>query len=387
MSIFYRNREPADEQRSLTLPDVWQRFAQTNYASVDPTSGFTAMQSVAVFSTADLAASLVSELPAEVMSGLVKRSTPWNIDDPGDDGRGREDWVYRLVMSWMLRGNAYGAENSWDSRFRPLSFDLLSPLDVSAQVVDNQPQWYVKGQRLEGDKLDSFRHLRVNPQPGMLLGQSVIEAHATSIGVSLRASRFGDQWFRDGAHPSGMLVNKAPLNNVDAETAKKRLKDITQGTRDPLVLGEGWDYKALQVTPNESQFLETMRYSEAQCARMFGPGFAEIMGYETGGSMTYANVVDRRQDLLVLSLNKWVRRVERVLTSLLPPSSQVVKLNREALLEATTLERYQAHKLALDGGWMLPSEVRLIEDMPPVDGIDDRKPNSQGVTSGNAAQS
>ena len=100
-----------------------------------------------------------------------------------------------------------------------------------------------------------------------------------------------------------------------------------------------------------------------------------------------ANVSDRDLFMAKYSLNKWIRRVERVLTSLLPPSTQVVKLNREGLLEATTLQRYQAHKLALDGGWMLPSEVRTIEDLPPIAGIDDRKPNSasSGVTSGNAA--
>ena len=389
MSIFYRTREPKpDVQRSMTMPDIWKQYARVNYANVDPTAGFTSMQSVAVWSTADFIASVVSELPAEVFAGKRKRSTPWNIDDPGDDGMGREDWLYRVMMSWLIRGNLYGADNSWDARgLHPLSFSVLSPLDVTAQVVDSQPQWYFKGQRLEGAKLDDFRHVPVFTQPGVLLGQSVVEAHATSLGVSLRSAQFGDQWFRDGAHPSGMLVNKAPLDNVDAENAKRRLIDATQGSLEPLVLGEGWDYKNLQVSPNESQFLETQKYSEAQCARMFGPGFAEVLGYESGGSMTYSNVNDRDLFLAKYSLNKWIRRVERLLSSLLPPSTQVVKLNREGLLEATTLQRYQAHKLALDGGWMLPSEVRDIEDLPPIPGIDDRKPNSQGVNSGNAAQS
>lgn len=388
MSIFDRRRPEPDVQRSFELPELVRNALVQNYANVDPASGLTAMQSVATFSTADLIASLVSELPAEVMAGIRRRSTPGNIDDPGGDGSGREDWVYRLVMSWLLRGNTFGNETSWDTRSgRATTVDLLAPDKVRPQVVGDELQWYVNGQRLEGSRLAEFRHWRVNPQPGYVLGLSVVEQHAVSIGISLRSAQFGDQWFKEGAHPSAALVNKARLDDVDAEKAKRRLMAATQGSREPLVLGEGWDFKALQLSPNESQFLETQRYSEAQCARMFGPGFAEILGYETGGSMTYANVVDRRQDLLVLSMNKWIRRVERILTSLLPPSTQTVKLNREALLEATTLQRYQAHKLALEGGWMLPSEVREIEDLVPVAGIDDRKPNTQGVTSGNAAQS
>lgn len=370
------------------MPEVWRQFAQTNYSNLDPASGLVALQSVATMSTADLVASLVSELPADVMSGKSKRPTPWNIEDPGDDGAGREDWLYRLIMSWLIRGNAFGAETSWDARTgRALSVDLLSPTEVRPQKVGDEVQWYHKGARIEGEKLTEFRHWPVNRQPGVLLGLSVVEQHAVSIGISLRSAQFGDQWFRDGAHPSGLLTNKARLDDVDAEQAKRRLKEVTQGNRDPLVLGEGWEYKALQLSPNESQFLETQKYSEAQCARMFGPIFAELLGYESGNSMTYANVVERRQDVLVLSINKWIRRAERVLSSLLPPSTQRVKLNREALLEATTLQRYQAHGLSM--AWKTINEIREIEGDPPIAGGDviAKTPSSQGVTSGNAAQS
>ena len=390
MSLFRRRPEPVDAQRSFELPEVFQRFIQQNYATVNPAAGNTALQSVAVWATADLIASLVSELPADVYANGRKRpgAIPENIQYPSA-GQRREDWLYQLIMSWTLRGNAYGFGSSWDSRTgRARTVDLLAPSNVSAQDgPDGTAQWYYKGQRLEGSRLNEFVHRRVNPQPGQLLGLSVIEAHAVSIGVSLRSAQFGDQWFKDGAHPSGMLVNAKPLTEVQAATAKARLKDIMQGSRDPLVLGEGWDYKDIQVSPEESQFIETQRYSEAQCARMFGPGFAEIMGYETGGSMTYANVVDRRQDLLVLSMNKWIRRADRILTELLPPSTQTVRLDRDALLEATTLQRYQAHALALQ--WRPVNEIREIEDLPPIAGGDVlTKTNSpQGVTSGNAAQS
>mgnify|MGYP000337759571 FL=1 len=104
-------------------------------------------------------------------------------------------------------------------------------------------------------------------------------------------------------------------------------------------------------------------HSEAQCARIFGPGVAEILGYESGGSMTYSNVTERRADLLVLALNRWIRRVERILSSLLP-NPQYVRMNRAALLESTTLARYQAHALA--GPWKAINEIRDDEDMAPV---------------------
>jgi len=392
MSLF---RRPQPEDRAV-FPAPQYQFASYlnsgNFATIDAASGDTSLQSVAVRSTADLIASLTSELPAEIFANGSKRkgSTPDNILDPGGDGRGREDWLYRVIMAEALRGNCYGFENSWDSLGRAKTVDLLNPDDVTLVPTGKAFDWYVRGVKVEGEFLRQFKHWRANPIAGRELGLSVVQAHAVSIGTTLSAARYGKQWFEDGAHPSGMLVNQAEIDSTQAAAAKALFNTAMQGSREPLVIGKGWEYKPIQVTAEESQFLATQRFSEAQCARMFGPGFAEIMGYETGGSMTYANVVDRRQDLLVLSMNKWVRRAERILTELLPPSTQVVKLNREALLEATTLQRYTAHKLALDGGWMLPSEVREIEDLPPVDGINDRKPatattNPQGAPNGNAA--
>ena len=152
-----------------------------------------------------------------------------------------------------------------------------------------------------------------------------------------------------------------------------------RGTRDPVVLGKGWSWDEIQISPEESQFLQTAGMSGAQCARIFGPGFAELLGYETKSSMTYSNIVDRRQDILVLSMNKWFRRYERIL-SLFTPPDQWVEINRDAMLEATTLQRYQAHKVALDGAWRTINEVREIEHLKPVDWGNEPWTKSAGST-------
>lgn len=355
-------RPPADvpEERSaayvqaLPLP-----FGDYSDIAVTPS---TAQQSVAVRSTVDLIASLASELPVVVSNGSRTVPTPENIKDPGGDGKGREDWVYCAVSSWCLTGNVYGVETSWDRLGRTATVDLVHPDDVSVAVFDGAARWYIRGQLV--DRPDMLAHWRVNPAPGRLLGLSPIEQHAASVGISLSATRFGRQWFQDGAHPSGMFRNTVTdLSPAQAAEVKARLLSLQRGTREPLVMGKGWEFSDIQISPEESQFLETAGFSEAQCARIFGPGFAEILGYPTGGSMTYSNIVDRRQDLLVLSLNKWLRRTERVLTSL-APDGWSVSLNREALLEATTLQRYQAHSASLT--WKTVNEIRATEGLAPV---------------------
>jgi len=59
--------------------------------------------------------------------------------------------------------------------------------------------------------------------------------------------------------------------------------------------------------------------------------------------------------------------------------SSTVTGTSSGFVRATLLDRYQAHKLGIEAGWLLRSEVRELEDRPPMAGIDDRPPPEVGV--------
>jgi HK97 family phage portal protein len=354
-----------------------------NYDTIEPTRGETALQSVAVGASCDLICSLISEMPIDIFSGTgadrTPKSTPGYLLDPGGDGYGLEDWIAQVLMSWLLRGNMFGNVLGRAPSGYMTQVQLWHPDLVSGWVTgDGSLQWSFLGQPVTNTR--DMLHLRVNPIPNRVWGMSMIAAHAATIGLNLTGTQFGLQWFRDGAHPSGILQNtEIDLSDANVvKTAKERFMAAVRGNREPVVLGKGWKFDQIQINPEESQFLETNRYSAAECARMFGPGMAEILGYETGGSLTYVTVEGKSVHLSVYTLNKWMRRIERLLTSMLP-RGQYAKLNRKALLETTTLDRYQAHQIALRNRWETVNEVRDDEDMTPVDW--GNKPNELGPPS------
>jgi HK97 family phage portal protein len=371
---------PRAEQRSTltgVTPVTLQgfNFAALTLPEVTETA---ATQSVAIRTSIDLICSLSSELPIHVYRGdghdRVQLNLPRHLADPGDTGQGLEDWVYSLLQSWLYRGNAYGRITDRLANGNPARVELFHPDDVTVQIESGRPVWFINGSPAPDQS--AILHRRANAVPGRVLGLSPIQEHATQIGATLAAARFGNQWFRDGAHPSAMLVNtEATIDAQQASIVKDRWMGLFRGSREPAVLGRGWEYKPISVTAEESQFLETMRYSETQCARIFGPGVAEILGYETGHSLTYTTVVDRRSDLLAFTLNKWLRRVERLLTDMLP-APQYIRFDRDALLESATLARYEAHAKALQNRWKTVNEVRDDEDMAPVPWGDE--PNETG---------
>lgn len=370
MGLFW-NRSQGDGQRSALAP-IWAGLPtnlqhRSNFATVDPASFAGSLQSVAIGSTVDLICSLGSELPIDVYRGegadRTKIKAPSYFADIAGDGHGTADWVYQVLQSWAMRGNLYGQILERASSGYPTQAGLYFPDLVSLTDIMGDLTWYANGQ--EVTDVYNFLHRRVMPATGTVLGMSPIANHASTIGISLSATQFGRQWFTDGAHPSALLTSEQDLDEAKATTAKSRFVSALRGKREPLVLGNGWKYQAIQINPEESQFLQTQGYSEAQCARIFGPGFAEILGYESGGNLTYANIESRATHLLVFGMNKWLSRVDRLLTEFLP-NPQYARINRDAMLESTTLTRYQAHALALQNDWKVINEVRADEDMGPV---------------------
>ena len=356
-------------QAGLRIPDAFNKHSKLGTSRKLKCSLRTNLSlSVAVRSSTDLICSLVSELPMHVYRGeghdRKKLTVPGNLDDPGDDGMGREDWIYQLVQSWLHRGNIYG-EPVYDSRARLTNLPLLNPDEVRATLVDGRAEWTVNGR-----PVTRMFHRRVNPMAGVLLGFSPVEANAVTILSSIAATRFGYQWFTEGTHPQSMLVNtETDITAEQAQIVLQRWRAMKSGTREPAVMGKGWELKGLDITPEQAQLMQLIGMSEAQACRIFGPAVAETLGYDSGGSMTYANVVDRRSDLLTLTMNRWIRRVDRLLSSMLP-SPQYVRHDRDALLESTTLARFEAHASALQNGWRTVNEVRDDEDLAPLEGGD-----------------
>lgn len=339
-----------------------------SYSEVDASQGEVSLQSVAYATAVDLMASLISELPFFVYSGegtdRRKRQTPGYLQDPAGDGYGVQDWAYMLVQSWFMRGNVYGKILDQGPTGMLRQVDLYHPDRVSARMEDGQPVWTVGGKLVSRDTL---WHRRAFPVAGCLLGRSPIAAHADTLGLSISSTRFGKAWFQDGGHPGGILSNSEADMSDDrvVNTAKDRFMAALFGVREPVVLGRGWKYEQIQVAPEESQFLETQGMSEAQCARILGAGVAEVLGYDTGGSMTYANVVDRDIALLKYAANRWLNRMERVYSSFLP-RPQYALFDREAFLDTNVMQKWAVNKLKLDTGAYTINEVRKANNDVPV---------------------
>lgn len=367
-------RRRKDEQRAISYQDVWGSGGNPDLFGngIDR-----ALRLVPVYAGTRLIADAVSSLPLQAYrktrDGRERIPTPSLLESPSAYGT-PYDWVFRAMTSLLLRGNAWGMKVAPDTDGSPRTVEWLHPDDVSVDESAARPRVFYRGREIPmGDLL----HIPGYTLPGSMLGVSPIQAYAVTIDSGLFAAQFGRDWFKNGTVPSAHVKNTAKtLSPEQAAEVKDRVRGLRNG--EPWVTGMDWEWKALSVTPDEAQFIDTMRFTATQIAAIYGIP-PEMIGGESGKSMTYANTEQQAIQFATYTLRPWVTRLEAAISRLLP-KPQYVKFNVDSMIRVDTATRWQVHETARRIGATSVNEIRALEDMPAIAGGDDYTPFGSSST-------
>jgi HK97 family phage portal protein len=374
MSLFRRVPERAPEQRDAAPYTFAQWLTARSDSAVSETSAGSidgALRQSVVYRCVTLVAGTIATMPVHAKRGRVTLDpAPSIIQRPSPMMR-RSVWVEAAVTSMLLRGGAYGLVDdvSMSRTGWPTSVDLLHPDRVTWTAADG---WMLDAQPIEEYPLGPLWHVPLHVLPGSPKGLNPLEYARRTVYASLVAHEFGTNFFRDGGHPSAILATDGDPGKAGAEALKQTWMAATRGTnREPAVLPQSVKYEQIQINPDDSQFIESMRLSDEELARFFGCDPA-MVGVHTGGtSLTYSNLPDRRDDFKQFTLLLPMYRLEEGMTDLLP-RPQDVKFNPAGLLRASLADRYGSYKVAaeinnLTGETFLSvDEMRALEDREPL---------------------
>lgn len=354
-------------QRAVINDPVLAALASRYIYSPSTPSPDEAARKIAVGSSIRMISNVISAMPVDAKRGTggqtVTLPSPVLLTDPDATGRGFRDWAAQLAWALAARGNCFGHIVARDPLSGyPTTIVPIHPDTIKPKMTDGVLTWQIKaGKALSASEV---MHIRLFPVSGQVLGLSPIAEHAATIGLSVSAERFGSAFFDSGGHPTGMLSSEDPLTEEQAKLVKKKFL-AGADSREPMLMPSGIKYQAIQVKPEESQFLETQKYTSADCARIFGPGMAEMLGYDTASAMTYQNVADRDLHLLKYTIDTYLVALEMQLTQYLP-RGQYVKFNRNSMLRMNPLARAQVNQIMTTIGATFPNEVRDHDDLAPV---------------------
>lgn len=371
--------EPAETRTTKTFVDFSDVFSQeaNTYAGVyvDKNSS---LALPAMWRCVALNAETIASLPVDCYTKkgnarVTYQSPPW-MDRPSRD-YSWFDFICEVQTSLELDGNAYILKVVTTSG-RVVELIQLPPaqMDVKRADLPGTPLVYTLRDDT-GEKVyaaNEIVHIRAMTQPCQVKGMSPISYLAQTIGVGLAAQDFAGNFFGSGATLSGVVSTPQQLTPEQTDRLQESFKKKHGGVSKSHAVGVltgGATWTPLSVNPEESQFLETQKFTASQIASFFGvpPEYVS----EAEGAKGYVTGLYARQMLwLQTGLLPRIKRLEVALNQLLPPNVYM-KFNVDGLLRADPTERAALCTAMMQNQALTPNEWRALEDLNPLPGGDD----------------
>jgi HK97 family phage portal protein len=346
-----------------------------------PVTDESAMQLLSVASCVRLLSDAVSGLPFDAVKadGELRKTIeppPAIVSDPFGGATSatlptRRQGFVQMMVSLLLRGNAYCLVLSRDSYGRPNRLRVLHPDRVDC-TFDAYGRRAYKIDRVPLDSPEDMIHIMGLSFPEQPTGLSVISYARQAIGLGLAAEEFGARFFGEGAHMTGVVEIEADLDKDRARGIKENFSASHAGLKNSHTVGVltgGAKWKPISVTPEDAQFLGTRAAQTLDIAMLFGVP-PHMLGQVDKTTSWGTGIEQMGLGFLAYSLSAWLGRFEDAWSSMLP-RPQSARFNADALLRTDTAGRYAVYSAARSAGILTTNEIRALENYGPVDGGDD----------------
>lgn len=348
-------------ERRAVQPTIPTRQA----AIVTPTS---ALSLTAVYRAIQIIATPISKMTINTYrfaTGIeLKVDNPVLVNNPSID-QNRRDFLFQTVASLALEGNAYWFKN-YGSNGQVNNLTILpassvqpsypkmtdGTIDYSTVVYDYLGKRYTKRE---------IEHLRIFSQAGQLVGVSPIASCYKDISAAIDLRDYAGNWFTAAGVPTGVLKTNAMLSKDDAEVVTANWHNKQQN-RQVAVLGNGFEYQQIALSPKDALFTEVQDQQVQAVARLFGVPARLLLTSVPGASDTYTNLQDENQVFYRHTLMAYTDAITDALSNCLPRGNRV-EFDFEHLFKADVAARYNYYKVAIDAGILTPEEVRTKEGL------------------------
>lgn len=274
----------------------------------------------------------------------------------------RRDFIFQTVVSLALEGNAFWLK-SFGSNGAVNNLTLLPASAVTIDYVD--PQDIGKGVRyFYGGKTysqDQFEHLKIFSRAGLLRGISPIEQCRNDIASAIDVRNYATNWFQSGGVPTGILKTNAMITEADAATITNNWHNKQQN-RQIAVLGNGFDYASVALSPRDALFTEIQDQAVQGIARLFGIPARLLLTTVPGSTDTYTNLQDENQVFYRHTLMAYTDAITDALSNCLPRGTRV-EFDFEHLFKADVAARYNYYKVGIEAGFLTAEQVQQKEGL------------------------
>lgn len=320
----------------------------------------TALGIPAIWRGVSLIADAIGALPIHAYrKGTLVYQTPKILDRPVPTETRMETYS-AMAASLLVHGNYIAVLGEPGANGLP---DFFYPVEVNRVHVNREDDGRIT-YRIDDRTYDKSEilHIKYFTMPGSLVGEGILAMQKQALGKGIAINEYAARYFDGGVLPSAVIKSSNPdLSQDEADALKSAwMAMYSARNRQPAVLNASTDFEVLSSNAQESQLIEAQQQSLVEAANILG-----LPAYYLGApnsSRTYSNVEQENLQLVRWSIQPIAERIEQAMSDLLV-RGQYAKFNYDSLLRTDTLTRYQAHKIALEAGFLTVDEVREYEDL------------------------
>lgn len=347
----------------------------------------------AAFSCVQAISSAVAQLPVIIYqrTGNTRTEQPDHpfarmVRQGPNDHQTWPDFIEGYVASCLLRGNALAetmrdaagqvsglAFYPWDNvtvQLMPtgrLRFDVTEPYKTGANRRRLLPEEVV--------------HLKDRSDDGFI-GRSRLSRAADAIGNAAAADMFAGSFFKNSANPSGAISHEKSLNEEARNKLREELNKGYVGSSKAgrvMILDGGLKFDKISFSPEDSELLETRRFSVEEICRIYQVPPPIVQDYTHN---TFTNSETAGRWFAQFCITPWAKKLEAAFSRALfaPDTGLEIEFDLSGFLRGDPLQRWQAHQIALSNKVLTPNEVREVEGWNPREGGDEfeePKPESE----------
>ncbi len=273
------------------------------------------------------------------------------------------DFFEHMMWSLVLRGRYFAVKVRVFGKIKALH-PVMDPDSVGVYKTDTQRYQFTIGGKTydQDDVLFIMTHG----------GTSVIKYQADTFGKALAVDRYGSSFFKNGAKPAVAIKVPKKLDDAAHDRMIKRWNDTYGGSGNShktAILDDGKEITPIPISNEDSQFLETMKYSDSQIAGLFRVPVYMIGNYDKA---TFSNIENLGLQFSRFTMVPWCKRIELAIRNqLIDEHDYYCEFLMDSLERGNLLSRYQAYKVGRTAGFLSPNEIRKKENMDPYEGGDE----------------
>lgn len=212
-----------------------------------------------------------------------------------------------MVVHILLRGNAYiKIDRDLNNNIKELL--LLNPDLIQVSTTAKGIEYKYNGIAIDSDDVIHIAGYSTNG----IVGESVLSYSANTLGLAYDSEVHARNFFSSGANASGILK---PTTGGLTEDKARKAKDTFINSLNPsiggqtnsvIVLDAGLEYQPIQVSPKDSQLLETRTFNVIDICRFFAVPPSLVFD----GNNKYNSVEQAQLDFLNTCLQSYIEKIE-----------------------------------------------------------------------------